>query len=137
MNKIFSTIKNLFPLVMLVLAIVLIFVPLPIMFIQILIILNFGFSLCMFLAKFFSKTVIAFHFPKLVPYFCVLSCGFIIETTRTFLTITSLEEQIPLVLVIGQWICRENYICGFFNTLMLCASLLLFCKMHICKFQEV
>ena len=21
--------------------------------------------------------------------------------------------QIPLVLIIGQWICRENFICGF------------------------
>lgn len=60
-----------------------------------------------------------------------------IATIRTFLTITSLKEQIPLVLIIGQWICRENFVCGFFTTLMFCTSILLFCKLHVCRFQEV
>ena len=42
-----------------------------------------------------------------------------------------------MVLIIGQWICRENFVCGFFTTLMLCASLLLFCKIHVNRSQEV
>ena len=136
MNKIVSTIKDLFPLLMLAMVLVLIFVPLPVMLIQVLIILNLGFSLCLFLAKFFSKTMIAFHFPRLVLYFCLFTCALIIATTRTFLAISTLE-QIPLVLKIGHWICRENFVCGFFTTLMLCASLLLFCKMHVSRSQEV
>ncbi len=137
MNKIVSSIKDLFPLLMLAMVLVLIFVPLPVMLIQVLIILNLGFSLCLFLAKFFSKTMIAFHFPRLALYFCLFTCALIIATTRTFLAISTLEGQIPLVLIIGQWICRENFVCGFFTTLMLCASLLLFCKMHVSRTQEV
>ena len=137
MNKIVSTIKDLFPLFMLAMVLVLIFVPIPIMLIQVLIILNLGFSLYLFLAKFFSNTMIAFYFPRFVLYFCIFTCALIIATTRTFLAISTLEGHIPLVLIIGQWICRENFVCGFFTTLMLCASLLLFCKIHVNRSQEV
>lgn len=136
MNKIFSTIKDLFPLLMLAIVLVLIFVPLPVMLIQILIILNLAFSLCLFASKFFSKPAIVFHLPRLVQYFCLFTFALIIATTRTFLAISSLEEQIPLILIIGQWICRENCICGIFTTLMLCASLLLFCKKYLIRAQD-
>ena len=136
MNKVSSTIKDFVPLFLLVFVLVLIFVPLPIMLIQVLIIFNFGFSICLFLAKYLSKTMLAFHFPRLVSYYCVFSFGLIIATTRTFLAISSLEGQIPIVLIIGQWICRENYICGFFSTFMLCISLLVFCKQHVKRSQE-
>lgn len=136
MNKIFSTIKDLFPLLMLAIVLVLIFVPLPVMLIQILIILNLAFSLCLFASKFFSKPAIVFHLPRLVQYFCLFTFALIIATTRTFLAISSLEEQIPLILIIGQWICRENCICGIFTTLMLCASLLLSCKKYVIRSQE-
>lgn len=137
MNKIFTTLKDLFPLGMLAFALVLILVPLPVMVIQVLIILNIAFSLCLFLSKFFGQTSIAYNFPRLVLFFCLFTCALIIATTRTFLAIPTLEEQIPLVLIIGQWICRENFICGFFTTLMLCGSLLLYCKMHVNRSQEV
>ena len=40
-----------------------------------------------------------------------------------------------LVLIIGQWIFRENFVCGFFTTLMLCASLLQFCKIRVSRTQ--
>ena len=137
MNKILTTLKDLLPLGMLAFAWVLILVPLPVMVIQVLIVLNIGFSLCLFLSKFFGQTSIAYNFPRLVLFFCLFSCALIIATTRTFLAIPTLEGQIPLVLIIGQWICRENFICGFFTTLMLCGSLLLFCKMYVNRTQEV
>lgn len=137
MNKFVSTLKDLLPLGMLAFALVLFLVPLPVMVIQVLIILNMAFSLCLFLSKFFGQTSIAYNFPRLVLYFCVFTCALIIATTRTFLAIPTLEGQIPLVVIIGQWICRENFICGFFTTLMLCGSLLLFCKIHVNHSQEV
>ena len=137
MNKILNTLIDLLPIGMLAFALVLIFVPIPIMLIQALIMLNIGFSLCLFLTKFFGQTSIAYNFPRLVFYFCIFTCALIIATTRTFLAIPTLEGQIPLVLIIGQWICRENFICGFFTTLMLCGSLLLYCKMHVNRSQEV
>lgn len=137
MNKFSSAIKDLLPLFMLTTVIVLIFTQIPVKAIQILIILNFGISLCLFLTKFLNKTRLSFHFPKLVLYFCLFDCALIIATTRTFLAIPTLEGQIPLVLIIGQWICRENFICGFFTSLMLCASLLLYCKMHVNRTQEI
>ena len=136
MNKILSKLKDALPLMMLVLALVLIFVPLPIMLIQTLIVINIGFSLCLFLSKFFNSTAISYYFPRLVLYSSVYTCGIAVATTRTFLSIPTLEGHIPLVLKIGQWICRENYVCGFFTTLMLCGSLLMFCKLHIQRVQE-
>lgn len=126
MNKIVSTIKDLFPLLMLVMVLVLIFVPLPVMLIQVLIVLNLGFSLCLFLAKFFSKTMIAFHFPRLVLYFCVFICALIIATTRTFLAISSLEEQIPLVLIIGQGFAGRTLSAD--SSLLSCYALHFYCS---------
>ena len=137
MNKIISTLKDALPFAMLVLALVLIFVPLPVLLIQVLIVINIGFSLCLFLSKFFSSTAIEYYFPRLVLYSSVYSCGIAIATTRTFLAIKTLDGHIPLVLIIGQWICRENYVCGFFTTLMLCTSLLLFCKLHVERSQSL
>ena len=61
MNKILKTLNDLLPLGMLAFALVLILVPLPVMVIQVLIILNLGFSLCLFLAKFF----VTIHHKKL------------------------------------------------------------------------
>lgn len=137
MKKILTTLKDLLPIGMLAFALVLILVPLPVMVIQVLIVMNIGFSLCLFMSKFFGQTSIAYNFPRLVLFFCLFTCALIIATTRTFLAIPTLEGQIPLVLIIGQWICRENFICGFFTTLMLCGSLLLFCKMYVKRSQEV
>jgi flagellar biosynthesis component FlhA len=137
MNKILSKLKDGLPLAMLALALVLIFIPLPVMLIQTLIVLNIGFSLCLFLSKFFNSTAIAYYFPQLVLYSSVYTCGIAIATTRTFLSIPTLEGHIPLVLIIGQWICRENFVCGFFTTLMLCGSLLMFCKLYIQRVLEI
>ncbi len=137
MNKFISTVKASFPLFVLAVTLVLLFMPLPVKLIQVMMILNLVFSLCLFLTKFLSNPTIAFYFPRLILYFCIFTCALIIAATRTFLTVSSLEEQIPLVLIIGQWICRENIICGFFTTLSLCASLLVFCKKCVSRFQEV
>ena len=51
MNKIISKAKELLPLIMLFFALVLIFVPLPIMLIQVLLVLDTAFSLCLFSAS--------------------------------------------------------------------------------------
>ena len=71
MNKILTLLKDLIPLGLLTFALILIFVPIPIMLIQALIMMNIGFSLCLFLTKFFSRTMIPFLFPRVVLYFCV------------------------------------------------------------------
>ena len=137
MNKIFSKIKDALPLAMLVLVLVLIFVPIPIMLIQALIVINIGFSLCLFLSKFYNSTALAYYFPRLVIYSSVYNCALAISTTRTFLIIQILEDHIPIVLKIGQWICRENYVTGFFTTLMLCGALLFFCKLYVERSQNI
>ena len=116
MNKILSKLKEALPLYMLVLGIALIYVPLPIMTIQTLIEINIGFSLCLFLYSFFKSTAIAYHFYKLVICSSIYTCGVAISTTRTILTIQTIEDHIPIVLETGQWICRENYVSGFFTT---------------------
>ena len=136
MNKIMSKIKDLLPLALLVLAFVLIFVPLPVMLIQVLLVLDTAFSLCLFLSRFFNSTAIAYYFPRLVILNSIYTCGIAIATTRAFLSIENLNEHIPLVLTIGRWICRENYVCGFFTTLFFSIAILLFCHLHIQKCQD-
>ena len=136
MNKIISRVKELFPLIMLAMTLVLIFVPLPIMVIQALIILNIGFSLFLFFQKFLNSMTIAYYFPKLVLYFSLFTCGLAIATTRTFLSLSNLIEHIPVIVFIGNWICRENYVCGFFTTLLLCISLIIYCRGYVYKSQS-
>ena len=137
MNKIISKAKELLPLIMLVFALVLIFVPLPIMLIQVLLVLDTAFSLCLFLSKFFNSTAIAYHFLRLVIYNSIYTCGIAIATTRTFLSIENLNDHIPLVLNIGRWICRDNYVCGFFTTLLFSSAILMYCHLHVQKCQEL
>ena len=137
MNKIISKIKELLPLIMLIFALVLIFIPLPIMLIQVLLVLDTAFSLCLFLSKFFNSTAIAYHFPRLVIYNSIYTCGIAIATTRTFLSIENLNDHIPLVLNIGRLICRDNYVCGFFTTLLFSSAILMYCHLHVQKCQEL
>ena len=137
MNKIMSKIKDLLPLALLVLGFILFFVPLPVMLIQVLLVLDTAFSLCLFLSRFFNSTAIAYYFPRLVIYNSIYTCGIAIATTRTFLSIENLNEHIPLVLTIGRWICRENYVCGFFTTLLFCIAILGFCHHHLQKFLDI
>lgn len=137
MNKIITKLKELLPLIILIFVLFLIFVPLPIMLIQVLLVLDTAFSLCLFLSKFFNSTSIAYHFPRLVIYNSIYTCGIAIATTRTFLSIENLNKQIPLVLTIGQWICRENYVCGFFTTLLSSTGILIFCHTYVQKCQEI
>ena len=60
-----------------------------------------------------------------------------ISTLRTFLTIKDIESQLPIVRVIGTWICRENIVCGFFTTLLLCGALILFCKLFLSRHVKI
>ena len=74
MNKILSKLKEVLPLSILVLGIVLIFEPLPIMMIQTMIVVNIGFSLCLFLYNFFIDSAITSNFPRLGIYISVYTC---------------------------------------------------------------
>lgn len=56
---------------------------------------------------------------------------FAVATTRTFLSITELEKQISFVKNIGEWLCRETQICGFFATFLLTLYLFGFCKLFL------
>ena len=136
MNKIVSKLKDAMPLIMLIMAQMVIFTPLPIMVIQVMIAVNICFSLFLFITRFFPDTKAAYYFPRLAVYNSLCTCGIAISTTRTFLTIKSLEGHIPAVVKIGQWICRENYVSGFFTTLILSGTLLYFCKIYIKRVLE-
>ena len=136
MNKIFSTIIDLIRQAMLLLTVVFIFVPIPNMVLQTLIIINIVFSVFMFLSRFFPITAFACYFLRLVMFLSIYTCSLAISTTRAFLSIKTLDNHMPIVLIIGQWICRENYVCGFFTTLMFFAVLIVFCKMYLNRVQK-
>ena len=130
MKTTISLLRFSFPVFVFVLGITLIFVSIPISLIQVFLALDYGFALYLFFTRIIRKKFPK-YFPQLIVYFSLLTCGLAIATTRTFLSIKTLEEQIPIVRIIGGWICRDTFVCGFFTTLIKIAFILTFCKLYI------
>ena len=131
MKKNISVIKEIALVAVLILALFLIFVPMPASLINKLLLVNIGFSLFLFVTRFLGNTRLTFLFPKLVQYFCFFTCGLAISTTRIFLTVPTIEENVPVVVAVSRWICRENYVSGFLTTLMVFVVLVIYCKWYV------
>lgn len=131
MNKIISAIRTLCPLLVLVLGFVFLFVPFPFFVIESLFVMDFCFALYLFLIRLFTRKTISVLFPKQLIYFCIFTCAVAIATTRTFLSTSDINDQIPFIKFMGEWICRESCLCGFFATLGICILILEFCNLHI------
>lgn len=137
MNKIFSNVKKLLPLIVLSFVLAFIFIPLPSLCIEILLIADYLFAIGFFLLQILATTksrLLCVY--KLIPLFCVFTCGIFIAATRTFLTISDFDKQLNIVRIIGGWICRENAVCGFFTTLFMGGAILFFCKQSTSKAAE-
>ncbi len=137
MSKIISVVKSVLPLAALALALVLIFTPIPVMTIQALIALNFVFAACLFSASFFKRVKQSPHFSEFALLYAVFNFELAIAAARIFLTARTLEGQIPLARIIGQWVCRENYVCGFFTMFVASVGILYFFKRGILRISEV
>lgn len=142
MKTIISLLRFCFPVFVLVLGITLIFASVPISLIQVFLALDYVIALYLFFTRIIRKQFPK-YFPQLIVHFSILTCGLAIATTRTFLSIKTLEEQIPIVRIIGGWICRDNYVCGFFTTLINIAFIFTFCKLYtghttrVARFESV
>lgn len=119
------------PFLILLSIMLLITLPFNSICIEVLYVLNFCFALYIFLYTHVNKKIDTFFYARIIQVFCVLTCAVAIATTRCFLSTTDLTKQIPFVLTVGQWICRDNYICGFFITLILSSYILIFCSLYI------
>jgi len=131
MNKFISTIKSFFPLVLTICAFIVILVQLPMFIIQSLITLIYCFSIVIFLIKFFHRKENVYIFPKLIVIFSVFTCCVSLSSIRTFLIIKKFDDQLFLIRNIGLFLCKENYVCGFFTTILLIGVILYFSKIHI------
>lgn len=98
--------------------------------------LEFAFSVWLLCISFLKKKKYKYVYTKLVGPFCLLACGIAIATTRAFLTVQKIEEQISIVVYIGNFICRENYFSRFFAIFMMCTTIIAFCKMYISNQPE-
>lgn len=137
MKKKLSLLKELFTLISLFLALVLIFVPLPSLCMEILLAIDYVFAVNIFAVKIFNRNMMSLFFRELAVCFSVFTGGVAIAATRSFLTIENIEEQITIIRIIGDFICRENAVCGFFTTLLMCGAILFFCKLCITDITEI
>lgn len=119
------------PFIILLSIMLLIALPINSICIEILYVLNFCFALYIFLYTHINKEIDICFYARIMQVFCILICAASIATTRCFLSTTDLAKQIPFVLTVGKWICRENYICGFFITLTFSSFILIFCSFYI------
>lgn len=133
MRKIITFIISLFPLFLTICAFIIILVQLPLFIIQALIVMIYTFALVLFFLKIFHQKEKIYIYSKAVVFFCVFTCCVAIASLRTFLVIENFDEQLFLIRNIGLFICKENYICGFFSTVLIVCVILYFSKLHILK----
>ena len=135
MNKILSLIRTISPLAILIFAIVLLFVPLPVIIIEFLMIIDWGISLAILITviikKKFSKL-----FYTLVLFFSLVTIGIEIATSRYFLTIDSLEEQIAIVRILGELICAGHSVGGIFIVIVFELEHLSFFKFFVSNIAD-
>ena len=131
MKKILKSIRELLPLFALSLLFALLFAPLPAVVIEILICFDYCFALYLFLKTHINKNIDLIRFLRLIQFFCLLNCSAAIASIRSFLCITNIEDQIPIIVIVGSWICNENHTAGFLITILICYLIVEFCSSHV------
>ena len=138
MNKQFELLKKSFPLLALIITLILIFFPFPNLGIEIFLIVDYVIAIFLLILHLSAiKSSIYFYSYKLISYFCFFTCGVAIAITRTFLTTSDFERQLYFIRIIGTWICRENYLYGFFSTVLMSGVVLFFCRLFIKRATEI
>lgn len=131
MKKILKSIRELLPLFALSLLFALFFAPPPAVCIEVLICLDYCFALYLFLKTHINKNIDLIRFLRLIQFFCLLNCSAAIASIRSFLCITSIEDQIPIIVIVGSWICNENHTAGFLITILMSYLIVEFCSSHV------
>ncbi len=136
MKKLISYLKGFFPLFLTFCALILILFEIPLFVIQSLIIFVYAFSIFMLLIQFIHKNEKIYLFPKTVVFFCVFNCFIAISSIRSFLVIEKMDNQLYIIRKLGLLICKDNFICGFFSTIIIVGVILYFTKLYILKRTE-
>ena len=138
MNKTLSLIKSVCPFIGLALIIVMVTVTFSPFWISFFVILDYLLAILIFgLQKYSKKTSLVLYNHNSFIFFGNLTCGIAISATRSFLSVRDYNEHIKVIRIIGDWICNENSICGFFSTVLFGFAILFFCKQHISRATEV
>lgn len=137
MKKILKFIRELLPLFALSVLFALLFAPLPSIVIEILICFDYCFALYLFIETRKKKKIALSRFLRLIQFFCLLNDSTAVASIRSFLCITSIEEQIPIIVIVGSWICNENHTSGFFIIILLCYLIVVFCSSHVKRAAKV
>ena len=137
MNKFLSDLRSAAPILLAAAVLALVFVPVPIVGIEILLAANFLLAAAIFAGGVATAGKRPRWLPQAVLYFCFVALGIAVATTRAFLTARDFEAQIPLARVIGQWICKENVVVGFMSTLGVSAAIVICCKEGSNRIAEV
>ncbi len=137
MKKQFKSLRELFSLFALSIVLALLFAPLPLICVEVIMCLDLCFAVFILFITHKKKEIDLIKFLHLIQFFCVLTCSASVLTTRSFLSITDIEDQIRIIVVIGKWICNENCVKGFFTTILICFIILDFCSRHIQRANDV
>ena len=125
MNNIISWGKDSAPIFGLIAMLALLFVPLPAFGIGILLTVDMSLAVFVFAVMCLCQKEPILFFYRMILIFCAITLATAIATTRTFLVTENLNDQITVIRIVGQWICRENFVCGFFTTLLMSMPLFL------------
>lgn|GEM_PF-1133941 len=117
-------------------AFVFLFITIPVSVIQVLICLVFFTVLIIFILSLKLKTGHTAFLHEFIKMICYINCGLGIATLRSFLYVTDFNNNILIIRMIGQWICRNNYICGCASVVLTLMALILFCKRHVVRTTE-
>ncbi len=139
MNRINFFLRCFVPFVALVLALKAVSSSIPVLSVEILMGFDILFAMTFLLSKIFCKYKLQKYFPTLIHYFCAFTFVVAVAVAKISLSAERIEDQMPIIVIIGEWICKGDNVSGFIVALSLIVFILFAftpCIMDISKEAE-
>lgn len=136
MNRINFFLRCFVPFVVLALALKAVSSSIPVLSVEILMAFDILFALVLLLSKIFCKDKLLKNFPTLINCFCAFTFVVAVAAAKISLSAGRIEGQIPIVEIIGEWICKGDNVGGFIVALSLIVFILFSFKPFIMDINE-
>ena len=94
------------------------------------------FAMAFLLSKIFCKYKLQKYFPTLIHYFCAFTFVVAVAVAKISLSAERIEDQMPIIVIIGEWICKGDNVSGFIVALSLIVFILFSFKPFIMDINE-
>jgi len=136
MNRINFFLRCFVPFVVLALALKAVSSSIPVLSVEILMGFDILFALALLLSKIFCKDKLLKNFPTLINCFCTFTFVVAVAVAKISLSEGHIEGKIPIVAIVGEWICKDDNISGFIVALSLIVFILFSFKPFILDINE-